>query len=138
MRNLIDVRTPVRQAANSPMLRDCTEIRQCILGQQQILIAAARDLQADYERQRDKSGFRWQELILVIKTPGTLMIEWSRRRRIRKTAAGRRWWCLLSALRLPWASPALPSISCAQCDGIAAAGNSGSCARIQRGGRRAG
>ena len=92
MRNLIDVRTPVRQAANSPMLRDCTEIRQCILGQQQILIAAARDLQADYERERDKSGFRWQELILVIKTPGTLMIEWSRRRRIRKTAAGRRWW----------------------------------------------
>lgn len=88
----IDARTTVWLAASGPMLRDCTEIRQCILGQQQILIAAARDLQRDYESRRDKSGFRWQELILAIKTPRTLLIEWSRRRRIRKTPGGRRWW----------------------------------------------
>ncbi|AVQ00291.1 hypothetical protein C7S18_23630 (plasmid) [Ahniella affigens] len=56
------------------------------------LVRTARTLQEQYESRRTAEETRWQHMVLAIKTGPSLVLQWSRRRRIRRTATGRAWW----------------------------------------------
>lgn len=56
------------------------------------LVRAARTLQENYERDRASDETRWRHMVLSIKTGPSLVLQWSQRRRIRRTATGRAWW----------------------------------------------
>lgn len=92
MDKILEAPTTHHTSRNAQILRYCERLEEVVRAQQKELVQAARELQSSYENDRERSTFPWQELILVIKATETLVIQWSRRRRIRRTKNGRRWW----------------------------------------------
>lgn len=82
----------VMSTHNADVLLSCERLERFVEEEQRALIQAARQLQARYQAERTDREMRAAHLELIIRIGCTLVIQWSRRRRIKRTPSGRKWW----------------------------------------------